>query len=258
MPGKLNRAWRIFATGFSFFVFGTGGLILGTLIFPLLGLFTPDPDKRRIRFRALISRCFAFFFWMMHYLGLIRYQVIDRDSARLDQGCLVIANHPSLIDVVALISLYPNACCIVKKALWKNFFLRNVVSNAGYIPNDVPETLLARCEEGLARGDVLIIFPEGTRSVPGKEMTLQRGAAHIAIRLLRPIRFVRIQVNPSMLTKSQSWYSVPSRRADFTITFQERIGTEEYSASYLPPSLAARRLTKKIREAIDINLARTT
>lgn len=252
---KLNYGWRIFATGFSFFIFGLGCLILGGVFIPLISTFSSTPELERRRIRSLISLCFTAFFAMMHHLGLFDYRISGHEIMKQDRGCLVIANHPSLIDVISLISLYPNACCIVKKELWSNFFTKRIVAGAGYIANDEPEKLLTDCAESLARGDVLIIFPEGTRTVPGKEMTLQRGAAHIALRLKCPIRTIQICVNPSTLTKNLPWYRVPARKSDFFVSAKELLSIQEYIQQDVPFSLAARRLTAKMRDNIEVALS---
>ena len=251
---RLNYLWRLFSTGLSFVVFGVGGLILGAIVFPLITLLPYSEKKKRDMIRKSVTWTFNFFFWMMHYLGILRFNVVGRELIKEDKSCLVIANHPSLIDVVALFSMYPNACCIVKKELWNNFFLKRVVTGAGYIPNDDPEILLKSCSESIQRGDVLIIFPEGTRTVPGKGMALQRGAAHIALRLKCPVRTIQIDVRPSMLTKNLPWYSIPSRRVDFDVKVKAMLPVNQYLDNNIPPSLASRRLTQKMRENIDIEL----
>lgn len=244
IPYKLNFIWRLFATGLSFSIFGVGSLILGVLIIPLV------PKGPRVR--RLISVNFKLFFLMMHYLGILRFRVIGRELIANDKGCLVVANHPSLIDVIALISLYPNACCIVKRQLWSNFFVRKVVSGAGYIPNEDPELLLENCKKSLDRGEVLVIFPEGTRTNPGQAPVLQRGAAHIALRLKRPIRVIKIEVCPSTLTKNLPWYKIAQRRVDFTVTIKGMLPVVPLSEGGLPFSLASRRLTAEISENISI------
>lgn len=249
---KLNYIWRLFATGLCFAVFGIGGLILGTVIFPLITLLPVNEKKKRNTIRGIISWTFMLFFWMMHSLRVLKFKVDGKAKIQEDKSCLVIANHPSLIDVVALISMYPNACCIVKKELWDNFFLRRVVSGAGYIPNEDPESLLRSCQESIDRGDVLIIFPEGTRTTPGQEMMLQRGAAHIALRLKCPIRTIQIDVTPATLTKNLPWYSIPNRRVDFKVLIKDLLSVSEYIESDMPMSLASRRLTKKMKESIEI------
>jgi hypothetical protein len=93
----------------------------------------------------------------------------------------VLANHPTLIDVVFLISLLPNADCVVKRVAC-NPFMRGPVRAAGYISNDDGAGLVDDCIAAVRAGGSLVIFPEGTRSVPGQPPRLQRGAANIAVR----------------------------------------------------------------------------
>jgi len=69
-----------------------------------------------------------------------------------------------------LIAHIPNAVCVVKAKLWSNPFFGGVVRAAGYIRNDEPETLMRDCAACLAAGLPLIIFPEGTRTVPGERL----------------------------------------------------------------------------------------
>lgn len=38
---KLNKIWRVLATGFCFSVFGFGGIVLTLLVLPLQRLFEP-------------------------------------------------------------------------------------------------------------------------------------------------------------------------------------------------------------------------
>lgn len=258
MLKRIDYTWRLFATALSFSVFGIGGLFLGGLVFPVILAWPSSEESKRDRMRFCVNAAFTFFFWMMHYLGLLRYRVTGKELIKNDRSCLVIANHPTLIDVVALISLYPNACCIVKKELWSNFFMKRVLQGVGYIPNNDPEALMVACAKSLDRGDVLIIFPEGTRSVPGREMALQRGAAHIALRLGCPVRTVQITVEPITLTKHMPWYQVAERRVDFDVTIREFLSVNEYLDQKIPMSLASRRLTQKMRENIDIALTKSS
>ncbi|MFP1590546.1 lysophospholipid acyltransferase family protein [Escherichia coli] len=80
----------------------------------------------------------------------------------------------------------------MKSALLKNPFLGGVVRAADYLINSEAETLLPRCQQRLAQGDTILIFPEGTRTKPGEKMTLQRGAANIAVRCTSDLRIVTI------------------------------------------------------------------
>ena len=105
---RLNYIWRVFATGLSFTVFGLGGLFLSLFVFPVIKIFNPDPDIRKRKARFLIHRCWRFFISFMQSLGIFTF---DLEAARKElqgvKGKVIIANHPTLIDVVALISLIP-------------------------------------------------------------------------------------------------------------------------------------------------------
>ena len=45
---------------------------------------------------------------------------ISRDKVSMVCAFVLIANHPTLIDVVILSSLYPRLCCVAKPALFRN------------------------------------------------------------------------------------------------------------------------------------------
>jgi len=66
----------------------------------------------------------------------------DLRNSRLEKlnrpGQLIIANHPTLVDIVFLISRVKQANCIVKQKLWHNPFMRGPILNAGYISNGDP------------------------------------------------------------------------------------------------------------------------
>ncbi|MFC6755290.1 hypothetical protein, partial [Halorubrum tibetense] len=112
MKRRLNWLWRLFATGLSFTLFGLGGLLLPFYALPWL-LATPKGIKRECKARWIVHINFRFFMNMMRALGILHYYVEDIDRLR-QPGQLVLANHPSLIDVVLLISLLPQADCVVK------------------------------------------------------------------------------------------------------------------------------------------------
>ena len=91
--------WRLIFTALSFALFGLGGLLLRLIVFPLLSLLPASPLVKRQRVRAVISWVFRCFVGFMRCTGVLTYSV--KNIERLGQpGQMVIANHPSLIDVV--------------------------------------------------------------------------------------------------------------------------------------------------------------
>lgn len=246
---KLNYMWRVFATGLSFATFGIGGLFLSLFVFPVVKMLNPDPMVRKRKARYLIHRCWRFFIAFMQSLGIFTF---DLEQARRDlegvEGKVIIANHPSLIDVVALISLIPKADCVVKQGLWDNFFLKRVVRVADFINNDQDvNKLIENCKKTLQEGYNLVIFPEGTRTVPNQPLKLQRGAANIAVRCQQNLLPVIIDCHPTTLTKQEKWYQIPSRRAHFSMRVVEEIDVTPFILNEKNESIAARRLTEHIK-----------
>jgi 1-acyl-sn-glycerol-3-phosphate acyltransferase len=160
---------------------------------------------------------------------------------------LVLANHPSLIDVVVLLSLMPKATCVVKGGLWSSPVFAGVVSAAGYIKNDsTPEQLLEDCERELAAGNAVIIFPEGTRSRPNEPLKFLRGAAHVALKSGRPIVPVLLHCNPPTMTKGSRWYQIPPQPFHFRVSVRGDLRAETLADVGQPPVIAARRLTSAL------------
>ena len=99
----------------------------------------------------------------MKFVGVLTYEIHGRELLRAPRQ-VVIATHRTLIDVVFLVACIPNAVCIIKERLFRNFAVGSLVRSAGYISNTDPEQLLKDSIDALNGGATLVIFPEGTRS----------------------------------------------------------------------------------------------
>lgn len=242
-PGRL---WRIFATALAFACFGLGGLLLWLVVFPLQTLLLRDHVRRQHAARAVVQAVFRLFIGWMRLLGLIRYEVHGAEKLQR-RGLLVLANHPTLIDVAFLIGLVPNASCVVKSTLADHPCTRGPVRATGYICNNPGADLLLACTDTLAAGSNLIIFPEGTRSRPGQALKMQRGAAQIALRGGLDITPVRIQCEPLGLYKGQPWWTVARRPLRFTLEVGDDLPTAPIlEAAGGEHGRAARRLTESL------------
>lgn len=243
MPEVLGRGWRIVGTGLSFAAFGLGGLLLRVLVFPLVRVFSRDRATLQRRARALIRASFAGHIGVMHRLGVMTYEFNGLD--RLDRrGLLVLANHPTLVDVVLLVSRLPNTDCVVKSKLANNPFTRGPVRATGYICNDNGAGLVDDCIASVRSGYNLLIFPEGTRTPRGELLgPLQRGAANIAVRGGFDVTPVVIRCEPRTLGKGEKWYRVPARRFHLSVDVLPDLPVAPFLADGSPEPLAARRLT---------------
>lgn len=227
---RVNYLWRMIATGTCFASFGAGGLIIGSVVAPAVKLYTSDPKRRVYLTQQVIRHSFHGFIEMMAKLGIMSYSVNGIEKLQNSEGELVIANHPTLIDVVLLIGLMPKANCVVKQGLWENPFTRGPVQNAAYILNEGSEQFILDCVQRLQEKESasLLIFPEGTRTEKNSMLNdFQRGAANIALRANVPVRPVLIRCTPSTLTKNEKWYHIPSKAFHIQIEILDAVQIEE-------------------------------
>lgn len=225
MLQHVNYFWRVLATGLCFTLFGFGGLVLSIIVIPLQKLLITNIAERKRVARKTVHYTFKFFIGFMAFVGIFKFDLAQAEQLKKLNGHLVLANHPSLIDVVVLISILPNADCVVKTHLFNNVFLRGVVSNTGYISNAEPDGLIQDCQASLNAGNNLIIFPQGTRTKPEEPLKFQRGAANIAIRCQAKVTSVLLKVVPTTLTKNTPWYKVPASKAHFSAMIVESTPT---------------------------------
>ncbi|MDR0588599.1 MAG: 1-acyl-sn-glycerol-3-phosphate acyltransferase [Burkholderiales bacterium] len=242
---KLFHLWRILATGLSFSLFGLGGLFLRFAVFPTIRLLVWNREKSIQYSRQAVRYSFLGFIHMVQAFGVFRFEIKGKE--RLNRkGLLIVANHPSLIDIVFLIAFVKHATCIVKSGLLNNIFTNGPIRAAGYIGNDDAEELVSDCAKALKEGSNLIIFPEGTRTRKDGVIRTHRGAAHIALRSQCNITPVLIRCEPRMLTKNTQWWKIPEAPSLFTIDVQNDIIISSYTERPDPLALLARHLNHDI------------
>jgi 1-acyl-sn-glycerol-3-phosphate acyltransferase len=242
----LNYAWRLAVTGTCFLLFGIGGMLCSFLVFPALALLPGGSGRRQARVKRMVRAFFAAGVALLRATGVMRLEVRGIERLRNARAVLVLANHPSYIDVVVLLSLIPRANCVVKAGLWANPFFGGVVRAAGYICNSSPEALVAGCQAALDAGDAVVIFPEGTRSRPNGPLRFLRGAAHVALQSGRGIVPVLLQCDPPTLAKGSRWYQIPAEPFSFRVVVRENLEAARMADVHEPRVLAARRLTQAL------------
>ena len=217
------RIMRSFLCLLCFAIFGGGALCLGGIIFPVMLLLYRKPEPRRKILSQSIHGSWKFFVWLMCWMRLISVKCNEIKELKKISGHIIVANHPSLIDVVILISLIPKCVCVVKKSLFHNLFIRGVIRNI-YLPNDISaEEFIARGSAFLDAGYNIIVFPEGTRTVDNRKVHLHRGFAYLHIKTKKPILPIHIENCPRILGKRQKWYDVGDKTSVYTLKLKNAI-----------------------------------
>lgn len=238
---------RVLATGICFLVFFLFGFLISVSLFPVLLVWPGSRLQKSKRVRQVIHYIFRWFVWLMEFFGLIAVRKHNMELLRQAKSCLIVANHPTLIDVVILGSVVPYFNCVVKGELFRNRYLKRVVGSAGFISNDDADVMINGAKKAFSDGDALIIFPEGSRSVPGQPLQFRRGAANIAVRTNAPLLTVFITCNPITLVKGEAWHEVPESRAMIDIWVREWLDPLVMADGCVDPPAAARKLTKNLQ-----------
>lgn len=165
---------------FAMTVFGVGAVILAVFVFPFIRLFTLRRKDFGVVARAYVSHTFRVFLGFLNLLHVSIRKVENEDDYRNIHSKIIIANHPSLLDFVYIMSLVPNSTCIVRGGLTRTP-LRGVIKQA-YITNTTTfEDMCVECKKLTDMGCNVIIFPEGTRTPRHGKNNYKKGAARIAL-----------------------------------------------------------------------------
>jgi 1-acyl-sn-glycerol-3-phosphate acyltransferase len=230
MTARLDYGWRLVATGMSFVVFGVCGLLFSLLAYPLARLW-PHPASRQRIVTTLIHWFFRALVAALQRTGVMELDVEGVARLRASGPAIVVANHPTYLDVVVLLALTPSACCVVKNAHWGNPCFWGIVRAAAYVSNADPVGFVADCSRQLAAGNTMIIFPEGSRSpAPNRLHAFSRGFAYMR------------------------WYHVPSRPFRISVSVLDPVGVERLVIQEASPALAARSVTHAIEKHITQHL----
>lgn len=126
--------------------------------------------------------------WTKMQRWLIGYK-IDVIGSPDPRANMIIANHQSMLDIMALEEIHPaNICWIAKKEIEDLPFFGNIIRVPKMIsvdrkdPRSLPK-IIKLAKERVSEGRVIAIFPEGTRGDGDKILKFKSGANIIANKL---------------------------------------------------------------------------
>jgi 1-acyl-sn-glycerol-3-phosphate acyltransferase len=203
-----------------------GGLLLFAVMclawslvaFPI-GLLLPGRAGIRLG-RWVIMFGFRTYLRILELSGIVECDLGALDRLGHERSLIIAPNHPSLIDVVLIVSRLPNAVCIIKANLWDQLILGGSARLAGYIRNISQAKLIVDATREVEDGSQLLVFPEGTRTRGNPIQPFKGGFALIAKRARAPVQMVFIEINHPFLCKDCSLL----RKPEFPLVFQARLG----------------------------------
>ena len=157
--------------------------IYAILFFVIMSLFVMNPiatifirfgrmtEKKRNQLHRLIH-FMARLVMVYHGIPGVKSSVGNKYGEDFSRPAIIICNHQSPLDLMALLQLTDRMVVLTKDWVWNNFFFGYVVRHAEFYPVSMgTDELLPRLQSLVERGYSIAVFPEGTRS---KDCSIQR------------------------------------------------------------------------------------
>ena len=181
----------------------------------------PRAVGRRIG-RSAIARAYHGFWTVAGSVGMLRMDASALDALADEPGLILVANHPSLLDALMLVSRLPRAACVMKASLMRNPLLGPGARLARYIRNDSASGMVRGAVADLRQGGQLVMFPEGTRTTLRPLNPMRPGFALIAKLADAPVQAVFIDTRSPYLGKGWPLWRLPPLPIEFSVRLGRR------------------------------------
>ncbi len=206
---KGNYPYTLFyliATLFIYLLFALGSLFL-FLIRLLLALVPVSIKKKKALFSRIIMYNTRLFLSLIFYT---RKKIINESGEDFKKQAVIVANHQSMIDILIMLSLSPKIVMVTNRWVWNSPVFGHVVRYAGFIPTQEGfESMSETVRKKVADGYLVVVFPEGTRSVDGEIRRFHKGAFMLAESLQLDVVPMAIFGTGQVLNKRQMFYIKP-------------------------------------------------
>lgn len=141
--------------------------------------------------------------WVMNHLAGNGFSVVGNQNLPVSP-VVYVANHTSMYDILALLSVNPKTVVLAQNWVYSNPFFGKLAERARfYSVVDGIESIEPKLQEAVNEGFSILIFPEGTRSVSGDIIRFHRGAFYIAEKFGLPIQPLLIRGMYEVLSKAE-------------------------------------------------------
>ena len=152
-------------------------MLVFTPVAMLYFLVLPDSDWRRDSFHKAIQ---AISRLTMKFIPGAPFTT-SCGSEDFSKPCVIVCNHQSHLDILALLQLTPKIVVLTTDWVWNNPFYGYLVRKAEFYPvSDGIEKNYERLKALVAKGYSIAVFPEGTRSEDCHIQRFHRGAFLLA------------------------------------------------------------------------------
>jgi 1-acyl-sn-glycerol-3-phosphate acyltransferase len=170
---------------------------------------------------------FSLYAWSLSITRTYRLDLRAIDSLKGGPPVILAPNHPCLIDALLILTRHPNLVCVMKSQLMRNVFLGSGSRLARYVRNDSSRQMVKESVTHLREGGVLLLFPEGTRTLRDPINSLVGSVGLISKHAAVPVQTLIVEIDSPFLSKGWPLFKRPT----LPVTYKVRLGTR-----FDPPS----------------------
>ncbi len=191
----------------------------GCIFVYIRSLFASDAIVSKRRFHRFTQICAKIFFKIVP----VRLRFHNDFGETFAKPSVIVANHSSFFDVLALLSYNPNLLFITNERQQRNPLYGKFLQKAdNYAVSDGYDSLAEKLRGLVEAGFSIVIFPEGTRSADGKIHRFHQGAFQLA-------RNLGLEILPVVIHGAGHCYAkneVILRHSKIDIFIEKRIATD--------------------------------
>ena len=174
VPLTLERiAFTVFASVFYLVVASVYQIF--AFLWSHIGTYT---ERKKLFFHRTLCRISRF---CIEHVPGTTWSVSNPNNETLERPAIIVANHQSQLDLVAVLSIAPKVVIVTKKWVWNNPLYSLILRAAEFYPiTEGVEESREHLESLISRGYSIVVFPEGTRSKDRQIHRFHQGAFHLA------------------------------------------------------------------------------
>jgi 1-acyl-sn-glycerol-3-phosphate acyltransferase len=177
----------------------------------------------------------------------IRYRVIGSENIP-SEPCIILSKHQSAWETMAYQVIFPPQVWVLKRELlrvpffgWGLAMLSPIAIDRGAATRALKQTL-DQGRDRLAKGFSIVIFPEGTRIMPGKRSKFHPGGAWLALQTSTPV--LPVAHNAGELWPRNAFFKRPG------------LITVSIGAPILPQKMSVAELNQRVEQWIEAEMQR--
>jgi len=189
-----------FHSTISLLIYGIGGMLLSLFSVTILQII---PISKKIKMKWLHKTAASLVSFVLYTNPFVHKKVVNDIKEKFDDPAIIISNHASSLDTLALGLVTPNIVYLVNDWVYRSPIFGLLARTMGYYPiTKGVDVSPAHLQEKVKQGYSLVVFPESKRSFSNKVGRFHKGAFFLQEQLKLDILPVFLHGNSEVMPKN--------------------------------------------------------